>query len=62
MRRVHELEQKFAGQAVPRPSFWTGFVLSPEQVEFWWQREFRLHDRFLFTQEDGSWTKRRLNP
>ena len=62
MQRVHELEEKFAGAEVPRPPYWTGYVLSPELVEFWWQREFRLHDRFLYRLEDGAWTRQRLNP
>lgn len=60
--RVHQLEEKFDGSDVPRPPHWTGYVLSPELVEFWWQREFRLHDRFLYRLEDGVWTRQRLNP
>jgi pyridoxamine 5'-phosphate oxidase len=62
LQRVSELEEKFAGKEVPRPPFWTGYVLSPETVEFWIQREFRLHDRFLYTLREGSWSKQRLNP
>ena len=62
IQRVEELEQKYAGIEVPRPPHWTGYVLSPETVEFWTQREFRLHDRFLFTLQEGSWTRQRLNP
>jgi pyridoxamine 5'-phosphate oxidase len=62
IQRVRELEEKYAGQEVPRPPFWTGYRLSPERVEFWWQREFRLHDRFLYTQQGGKWIKQRLNP
>lgn len=62
MQRVRDLEQKFAEQEVPRPPFWAGFVLSPERVEFWWQREFRLHDRFEYTLNDGQWKKQRLYP
>jgi pyridoxamine 5'-phosphate oxidase len=62
LQRVQEFEQKFEGKEVPRPPYWTGFVLSPESVEFWTQREFRLHDRFLYTLKDGSWSKQRLNP
>ena len=62
LQRVRELEEKFSDQDVPRPPFWTGFVLSPERVEFWWQREFRLHDRFQYTFEGGQWVKLRLNP
>jgi pyridoxamine 5'-phosphate oxidase len=62
MQRVRELEHRFEGQQVPRPTFWTGFALSPERVEFWWQREFRLHDRFEYTLSGGQWNKQRLNP
>ena len=62
LRRVRELEDQFSGQQVPRPPFWTGFVLSPDRVEFWWQREFRLHDRFQYTLEGLEWVRRRLNP
>jgi len=62
IQRVREFEEKYAGREVPRPPFWTGFRLSPERVEFWWQREFRLHDRFQYTLEEGKWVQRRLNP
>lgn len=62
LQRVKELEGRYDGAAIPRPPFWTGFVLSPETVEFWTQREFRLHDRFLYSLENGKWSKQRLNP
>jgi pyridoxamine 5'-phosphate oxidase len=62
LQRVREFEQKYAGREVPRPPYWTGFALAPERVEFWWQREFRLHDRFEFRLERGAWNRRRLNP
>jgi len=62
LQRVREFEEKYAGQEVPRPPDWVGFVLDPAQVEFWWQREFRLHDRFRYTLEQGRWVKQRLNP
>jgi pyridoxamine 5'-phosphate oxidase len=62
LQRVKEVERRYEGVEVPRPPFWTGFVLSPETVEFWTQREFRLHDRFLYSLQNGAWTKQRLNP
>lgn len=60
--KVRAFEQKYEGSEVPRPPHWTGFCLRPETVEFWTQREFRLHDRFLYSAQDGAWTKQRLNP
>ena len=62
IERVKAFEQKYEGTEVPRPPHWTGFVLNPDTVEFWIQREFRLHDRFLYTWKDGGWTRQRLNP
>ena len=62
LQRVKELEFQYQGEEVPRPPWWAGFVLSPETVEFWTQREFRLHDRFLYSQQNGVWNKQRLNP
>ncbi len=62
IQRVRDLEREYEGVEVPRPPHWTGYVLSPESVEFWTQREFRLHDRFLYTLDNGCWTKQRLNP
>jgi len=62
IQRVRELEQKYEGREVPRPHHWSGYTLSPESVEFWTQREFRLHDRFFYTLKDGEWSVQRLNP
>jgi len=62
LQRVQEVERQYEGVEVPRPPYWTGFVLSPETVEFWTQREFRLHDRFLYSLQNGVWSKQRLNP
>ena len=62
IQRVRELEQKYADSEVPRPPHWTGYVLSPDSVDFWTQREFRLHDRFLYSLRGEVWTMQRLNP
>jgi pyridoxamine 5'-phosphate oxidase len=62
LQRVRDIENKYEGAEIPRPPHWTGFVISPESVEFWTQREFRLHDRILYRLEEGEWTKQRLNP
>lgn len=62
IQRVRDLENEYQDVEIPRPPRWTGYVLSPESVEFWNQRQFRLHDRILYTIDDGVWTKQRLNP
>jgi pyridoxamine 5'-phosphate oxidase len=47
---------------IPRPPFWRGFHLDPDQVEFWIDGENRLHDRFLFTKTGAVWQRTRLYP
>ena len=57
-----ELKQKFQQGEVPLPSFWGGFRVSIEQMEFWQGGEHRLHDRFLYQRDSGAWKIDRLAP
>ena len=62
-KAVAEYTLKFGIGEIPRPSYWSGFRLVPATIEFWHNRQFRLHDRILFTrQESGGWEKARLYP
>lgn len=47
---------------IPRPSYWRGFQLHPQQIEFWIDGPHRLHDRFLFTLDGNLWRISRLYP
>ena len=60
--RYREVEQRFAGAAVPRPAFWSGFRLVPQRIEFWRNRDSRLHDRWSFVRQAGAWRCERLQP
>jgi pyridoxamine 5'-phosphate oxidase len=55
---------KFAVGSVPRPPHWSGFRIVPQEIEFWQERPFRLHDRITFTRPrpDAPWQKTRLYP
>ncbi len=55
-------EQKFAGQNIPCPAHWGGYVLIPDRIEFWTGRPNRLHDRQEFQKSENHWTFRRLYP
>jgi len=55
-------EKKFAGKEVPLPEFWGGYRVIPETIEFWQGKADRLHDRFVYTQQDSAWSITRLNP
>jgi pyridoxamine 5'-phosphate oxidase len=61
-RRLAEATARFDGGDVPRPSFWGGYHLFPEQVEFWQGRRFRLHDRFRYARDSDGWRIERLSP
>ncbi|MBS0847470.1 pyridoxamine 5'-phosphate oxidase [Citrobacter sp. JGM124] len=57
-----ELKQKFQSGEVPLPSFWGGFRVSIEQMEFWQGGANRLHDRFLYQRNENGWNIDRLAP
>ena len=62
-RRFADLARRYAEQsAVPRPDDWSGFRITPERIEFWQERPFRLHDRMLFTLQGEAWRKTRRFP
>lgn len=57
-----ELKQQFADRDVPVPTFWGGYRVLPDTIEFWQGRENRLHDRFEYQRQAGSWQLQRLSP
>lgn len=59
---VREVADRFSGDDVPRPPRWSGFRLVPERIEFWADREFRLHERRLFTRSGDGWQEGLLYP
>ena len=51
------------GQNVPRPSWWGGYRVVPDEFEFWQGRPSRLHDRLRYLREpNGAWRRDRLAP
>jgi pyridoxamine 5'-phosphate oxidase len=63
--RFDELNIQYAGQDIPRPPHWGGYVLVPNLIEFWQGRSSRLHDRIVFERSsnvDLVWDCYRKNP
>lgn len=55
---------RYALGKVPRPPHWTGFRLTPLEIEFWRDRPFRLHERLVFRRDSPAapWQTSHLYP
>lgn len=59
----YDVARQVYGDTVPRPRWWGGYRVVPDEFEFWQGRISRLHDRLQYRrQADGSWTRERLAP
>jgi len=61
-QRVNEQAQKFTGQPIPCPQNWGGYILRPFEYEFFQKRQWRMHDRWLYTLKGEEWSVLRLAP
>ena len=63
LNKIEEYKNKFTDQNnVPRPKHWSGFLLSPDRIEFWKDVEGRLHQRLEYSKHLNSWKKQILYP
>jgi len=59
---VEAARREHPGDRVPRPSWWGGYRLVPDEFEFWQGRENRLHDRLQYLKAGETWRRQRLAP
>ena len=59
---LNDLIQKHGQEPVVRPIYWGGYMVIPDEIEFWQGRDNRLHDRIRYYQHDGQWKHHRLAP
>jgi pyridoxamine 5'-phosphate oxidase len=59
---VLEAAKRFEDVSVPRPDFWGGYRITPIAIEFWHNRDDRLHDRWLYERDGDMWRVVRLYP
>lgn len=63
MQQFQSMKDKFVKGDVPLPDFWGGFLIVPQQIEFWQGGANRLHDRFQYTANDAKgWDIQQLAP
>ena len=58
-----DVTRRFEGKVVTRPLHWGGYRVVPELLEFWQERENRLHDRLRYWRNSSEgWIIERLAP
>lgn len=62
-RQLAKLKAEYHEGCPPRPINWGGYLVQPDEIEFWQQGEDRLHDRLRYRRgADGAWIRERLSP
>ena len=61
--KIKEFKKKYPDEnKVPRPSYWSGWALTPYKIEFWKDVKNRLHQRLCYSRIGDSWSKEILYP
>lgn len=60
--RVKKYDEKFADEDIPRPSYWGGYRVTPQRIEFWHEGLYRLHARVVYTRTIGGWSREMIYP
>ena len=61
-RRFAELDAQAGDDGPPRPEHWGGYLVRPDEIEFWQGRDSRMHDRFAYSRHPDGWVLQRLAP
>ena len=61
---IKEYKDKYNDENnVPRPSHWSGWILSPQSIEFWLDGDSRIHERLKYVKDSSDqWIKSLLSP
>lgn len=56
-RKINSIEKKFEGKSIPRPAHWGGFRIVPVEIEFWFGKAGRLHERYIYQVAGAEWNR-----
>ena len=64
LKSIEEFKKKYSNENnVPRPKHWSGWNLTPNEIEFWLDGKNRIHERLRYTKKNNNdWEKNLLNP
>ena len=64
LKSIEEFKKKYPNENnVPRPKHWSGWNLTPHEIEFWLDGKNRIHERLRYTKKNNNdWEKNLLNP
>ena len=62
IKKFNYLTKKYENKPVPRPSYWVGIKVKPNDFEFWQGGKYRLHKREFFYLKNKKWHKKLLSP
>ena len=63
-QEIENYKKKYSDKNnVPRPSYWSGWNLNPNEVEFWLDGKNRIHQRLKYIKsQNGIWNRSLLSP
>ena len=61
---INKYKKKYNDEKnLPRPDCWSGWNLSPKNIEFWLRADNRIHERLKYSKDNnGNWNKFLLSP
>ena len=63
LEKIKDFEKKYPDENnVPRPPYWSGWRVLPDEIEFWVDGEGRIHERLNYKNKNGKWKKELLYP
>ena len=63
-QEIENYKKKYSDQNnVPRPNYWSGWNLNPNEIEFWLDGKNRIHQRLKYIKsQNGTWNRSLLSP
>jgi pyridoxamine 5'-phosphate oxidase len=56
-KKLSDIEEKFKGQLVPCPPHWGGYRIEAQEIEIWFGKTGRLHERYVYQKSGADWIR-----